>query len=351
MTAGYFHRVSEETPTHFWINNPSDQDLEKALAAGAINCTTNPSYCSKLIANEPGYLPGVIDGVIEEIEDDNAAAERIYHLAAQRIMRGFLPLYEASGGVHGYVTIQGDPRAEHDPDNIVNEALRARQLGVNYMAKVPTTQAGMQAMEELIVRNVPLCATEIFSLSQALYVSELYRRVSRKSGNHPPIFVTHITGIYDEYLGGIVQREHIDVSPDVLSQAGCAVARQVYCVLKQRGYEGTMLGGGARGTQHFTEMVGGDVHITINWSMAQELIDVDGPVVPRMDTLTSKAVVEEMEAKLPGFFRAYRLDGLAVEEFEDFGPVVLFRTMFLNGYARLLEEVATRRRRMRKATS
>jgi len=47
--------------------------------------------------------------------------------------------------------------------------------------------------------------------------------------------------------------------------------------------------------------------------------------------------------KVPGFRRAYDDDGLSVEEFASFGPLMFFKTMFLNGYARLLDEVAERR--------
>lgn len=104
-----------------------------------------------------------------------------------------------------------------------------------------------------------------------------------------------------------------------------------------------MLGGGARGTHHFTEMVGGDVHVTINWSTAQSLIETNEPVVNRMDEQPSKDVVEELSAKLPDFRRAYDEDGLPLEAFKDFGPVQLFRNMFLEGYGDLLREITARR--------
>ncbi|HSB72898.1 MAG TPA: hypothetical protein VLT62_26530 [Candidatus Methylomirabilis sp.] len=50
--------------------------------------------------------------------------------------------------------------------------------------------------------------------------------------------------------------------------------------------------------------------------------------------------------KVPNFRRACDEDGLSVEEFADYGPLVSFKTMFLNGYARLLDEVAERRSRL-----
>jgi hypothetical protein len=35
---------------------------------------------------------------------------------------------------------------------------------------------------------------------------------------------------------------------------------------------------------------------------------------------------------------------MTVDEFEDFGPVMLFRTQFLNGYVRLVDEIDIMRR-------
>jgi len=343
MPSGYFHRVAQETDTRFWINNPSKQHVEWAIAAGAVNCTTNPSYCSKLVVSDPDYIRDVIDSVVVEIKDDDAAAERVYHRAAARVMRLFSPLHEASGGTQGYVTIQGDPRIDEDPDDIIRQALRCRHLGKNSMAKIPVTVAGLGAIEYLVAEDVPVCATEVFSLAQAVQVCQLYQRATEKSGKHPPMFVTHITGIFDEYLRDQARRESIDIAPEVLTQAGCIVARKEYRVLKQRGYRVTMLGGGARGTQHFTEMVGGDMHITINWSTAQTLIEADGPVVSRIEAKDSEAVVEELSAKLFDFRSAYYEDGLRTEAFKDYGPVVLFRNMFLAGYSRLLQEIRARR--------
>jgi transaldolase len=87
------------------------------------------------------------------------------------------------------------------------------------------------------------------------------------------------------------------------------------------------------------------MHITINWSTADDLIAADPPVVSRIDAPTPTEVVEELRAKIPGFRRAFDEDGLAVHEFADFGPLMFFKTMFLNGYARLLDEVADSRAR------
>ena len=343
MSSGYFHRVTEETPTRFWINNPSGVDMERAIAAGAINCTTNPAYCSKLLQSDPDYIRGVIDNVIKETNDNEVAAIRVYQETSARVMARFLPLYEQSSGGYGYVTMQDDPRVDENPESIIRAALCNRTLGKNFMAKIPVIEGGLEALEACVAEDIPICATEVFSMAQAIHMCDLYQRAVEKTGNQPPFYVTHITGIFDEYLEKVAKREGIEIDPAVLAQAGCAVARKEYRMLKERGYQTTMLGGGARGIHHFTEMVGGDVHVTINWSTAQEIIEADTPVVSRIDVETPQSVIDELCEKFIDFRRAYYKDALSVEEFAGYGPVQLFRNAFLKGYYLLLAEIAARR--------
>jgi transaldolase len=350
--SGYFQQVSMQTPTRLWINNPSGPEMEQAIAAGAINCTTNPAYCSKLLDGEPAYLRDLIDRVIQETRDHplattgdycDAAAARVYQLASQRVMERFRPLFESSNGRIGYVTVQDDPRADEDADSVIRAARQNRTLGRNFMAKIPVIAAGLKAIEACVAEDIPICATEVFSIAQAISVCELYEQAVKKTGKRPPFYVTHITGIFDEYMGKVAQRDGIRIAPEVLAQAGCAVGRKEYRLLKERGYQTTLLGGGARGTRHFTEFVGGDIHITINWSTAQELIEVDGPVVNRMDVETPQAVIDELTEKFDDFRLAYDEGALPVEQYADYGPVQLFRNAFLKGWYLLLAEVASRR--------
>jgi transaldolase len=105
-----------------------------------------------------------------------------------------------------------------------------------------------------------------------------------------------------------------------------------------------MLGGGARGLHHFTEMVGGDIHVTINWrGAAEELVRRDPPVVYRMDTPIPDYAVNEL-LRIPVFRMAFEEGGLAVEEFADYGPVRYFRDSFEAGWSALLEAIAARRK-------
>ena len=104
------------------------------------------------------------------------------------------------------------------------------------------------------------------------------------------------------------------------------------------------LSGGARGLHHYTEMVGAQGGITINWiGSAEELIKNDPPVVQRFISPTSYDVIDELSEKLEVFRKAYTPKSLSQEEYEHFGPVVLFRNNFEEGWRKALECVKQRR--------
>ena len=329
MSEEYFERVIKLTPTRLWINNPTPEDADKAIASGAISCTTNPTYAMKQIMaeTEHDYALQVVDGVIKETDDDNKAADLIQQKLVKRIMDKFLPVYEKDPGKQGFVSIQGDPFADDDPNHIVDEALRFKKLAKNFITKIPATKAGLKALETLIPEDMPMIATEVMGIAQAVNVCEMYQRISKKCGKYPPFYLTHITGIFDEHLKNVVKHNVIDISPDVLWQAGCIVARKQYRIFKERGYPGTMLGGGARGLHHFTEMVGSEMHITINWKgTADKLIELDQPVVCRFLQPTPFFVEDELVEKLEDYRKAYFIHSIEPVEYEDFGPVKLFRS-------------------------
>lgn len=249
----------------------------------------------------------------------------------------FLPQYRSSHGTNGFVSIQSDPFAEEDAGAIIEAAHADRALSPNIIAKIPVTASGLEAIETLVAEDVPIIATEVMSIAQVVAACETYRRAAARSGRQPPLYVTHITGIFDEHLAAAVRDGGIDIAPDVLWAAGIAVARKQFRVMRERGYPGIVLGGGARGLHHFTELVGENAHVTINWAgTADELIRTNPVVVSRAGSPVPDFVIDELLGKLEDFRKAYSSDGLRVEEFKDFGPVARFRKSFEEGWETLL---------------
>lgn len=344
---GYFHRVKEATSTRFWINNPTLSQARLAIEAGAIGCTTNPSYLSKLFGSAEDFacIQHAVDMLIPHISDDSVLAAVVQRLMVARISDLFMPLYEASGGTEGFVTIQGDPFADTDANNIIEEGLEDRRIGQNIMIKIPVTASGIIAIKSLVEKNIPVLATEVMAVSQAVSICEAYKEACASCGYQPPFFVTHITGILDEYFTQVVTEQHIDLSPEAMRYAGLAIAKREYALLKERRYPTKMIGGGARKLEDFTELVGGDLYVTINWEgTADVLIAQDRPVENRIDVPVDTKLIDELLEKLPDFKRAYEPDGMRVEEFYDYGGVALFRSSFMKGWRALLDLIAQRRR-------
>jgi len=341
MQTNYFTKIKEQTRTRLWVNNPTMREVENALAHGTVCCTTNPAYSANMLQRDRDFALSILKECLKESDDDNIVADLVQKQLVDRLLQAFKPTYDKSNGQEGFVSIQGNPHLDDNAANIIEEARRYRNLGQNFIAKIPATEEGFKAIETLIAEDVPIIATEIFGLPQMIYACELYSRVSKESGKHPAYYITHITGIFDEYLKNLVEREGINISPELLDQAGLAIARKQYHIFKDRGYSGTMLGGGARGNHHFTGLVGEEMHITINWSTAEDILEQDPPVENNMSIKTSEAVIEELLEKLPDFKRGWLDDGLKINEFEGYGPVQLFRNKFIYGWDQLLNEIHT----------
>jgi transaldolase len=345
MEDGYFHRVTAQTLTRFWINNVTHRQTELALEAGAVGCTQNPSYTWKMLT-DPVEGP-YAKSVLRETLNDSKDSRRVETLLQAKLVKGiaekFMPLFNQTRGKWGYVSIQGDP-TEEKRSLIIEESLENRKLSLNIMAKVPVVEEGLRAMEKLIRERVPINATEVMGVRQAIDVCELYEKLAAKITNPAPLYFSHIAGIFDEYLSKIVAEKSIDVSRDSLWQAGLAVARKIGRITCQRGYSAGFIAGGARGLHHFTEMVGGKVCVTINWEgTADKLIELDPPVVSRFFNPVSDSVIDELLEKLPDFRKAYLQNGLEPEEYESFGPVCHFRDIFVDAWSKAAEVITEAR--------
>jgi transaldolase len=346
MATDYFHRVRSLTQTQFWINNPTRDEADKAIAAGATGCTLNPSYTQKMLDHpaESEYAYKVLDEVLAEITDDVHAIAEFQRRMAKPITDRFLPLFEKSGREMGYVSIQADPILEEDSQVIISEGRLNRAVAPNVCCKIPLTEPGLHAISVLLPEHTAINATEIFAMEQGEQLGELYERTIPKGANGPKLWYSHIAGIYDDYLYDYAKKHEVDIPLDYIAQAGLTVSKKMYAMVKERGYRMSFIGGGARKPHHFTELVGGDVNLTINWvGTADMLLEMDAPVVERIHHLAPQHVIDELCAKLPDFKKGYDEHGLHVEDFEEFGPVMLFRSSFMKSWNRVLDIIGSRR--------
>lgn len=341
----YFKRVAAQTPTRFWINNVTREQARMAIEAGACGCTQNPSYTWKMMQDpvERPYVMALLDQILAVEPDDNQALILLQKKLVENIAEIFMPIYEQTNGAAGYVSIQGDPFDE-STETILRCAISNTEKYPNLMAKVPVIESGLLAIEQLIAKGIPINATEIMAVRQALDVARINQKVSASMVKPPVVKYSVITGIFDQYIQQYVASQHIDISSDVVWHAGLTVAKKIYAMMKGQSFTCGFIGGGARGLHHFTEMVGADAVITINWDgTAKELIEQNPVVIQRFHMPTPHSVEDELVEKVDEFRRAYFVNGIEPTEYEHYGPVVLFRSSFETAWNQALNEVRIRR--------
>jgi transaldolase/glucose-6-phosphate isomerase len=173
--------------------------------------TSNPTIFDKAIAKTNDY-----DEALVPLAWAGWDAEKIFwELVVEDIRAAndlFLPLYEETNGVDGYVSIEVSPFLANDTDATTAQAqqLWARVARPNLMVKIPATRAGIPAIRRSIAAGININITLIFSLS--LYADVMNAYLSgledRLAAGHPidqiasvaSFFVSRVDTKVDEQL-------------------------------------------------------------------------------------------------------------------------------------------------------
>ncbi|MFE5757346.1 transaldolase [Streptomyces massasporeus] len=178
--AGALKRLSDEGVS-IWLDDLSRRRIESGNLAGlvatrhVVGVTTNPSIFQAAIGSGAGYEEQLADLAVRGVTVDEAV--RMMTTADVRAAADVLrPVYEATGGRDGRVSIEVDPRLAHDTTATVAEA---RQLAwlvdrPNVMIKIPATTAGLPAITEVIGAGISVNVTLIFSLERYREVMDAY---------------------------------------------------------------------------------------------------------------------------------------------------------------------------------
>ena len=150
-------------------------ELQALIDMGLRGLTSNPTIFEKAIAGSMDY-----DEDFRRLVDEGRSVKDIYEeLALEDISRSadiLRPVYEETGGVDGYVSLEVSPSLANDTAGTINEARRLfTMLGKeNVMIKVPATPEGIPAIETLIADGINVNVTLLFSLNRYTQVVEAY---------------------------------------------------------------------------------------------------------------------------------------------------------------------------------
>jgi transaldolase len=252
-----------------------------------------------------------------------------------------MPIFAAETGRNGRLSIQTDPRLHRDTEAIVEQAVRFNDLAPNMIIKIPVTQTGVRAIEEITYRGISINATVSFTLAQSLAVAEAVERGLRRRESEGkdissmgPV-CTMMVGRMDDWLKLVAEKENISLDPGCLEWAGVAVFKKTYAIFQQRGYRLRLLSAAMRNHMHWSEFIGGDLVVTIPYAWQVRFNASDIEVVSRIDNPVDPKVVAELLKRFVDFRRAYSEDGLSVAEFDSFGPTRLCFREFISAIADL----------------
>ena len=150
--------------------------LDRLIAErNVVGVTTNPTIFASALAKGEAYDAqvatlaaagtSVTDAVFEITTDDVAAASDI-----------FRPIFDATAGFDGRVSIEVEPGLAHDAAGTIAQAkqLWAKVDRPNALIKIPATIAGLEAITETIAAGISVNVTLIFSLERYRAVINAY---------------------------------------------------------------------------------------------------------------------------------------------------------------------------------
>jgi transaldolase len=210
--------------------------LARAIADDAVvGVTSNPTIFAKALARGDHYdaqLASLVGGNVKQAF--LALAMRDVANACDLLR----PVWERTEGRDGYVSIEVDPNLAEDTQATIDEAAQLHDAIAkpNLLVKIPATEAGLRAIEEMTARGRSINVTLIFSLTRHRQVIEAYLTGVERlivAGGDPrsvhsvaSFFVSRVDTATDRHL------DQLD-RPDLKSKLGIANAKLAYQQYKE----------------------------------------------------------------------------------------------------------------------
>ena len=341
---GPLHQMAQTTVTDYWNDSCSMGELSYAIERGAVGATSNPTIVLAALKSEMHLWR---DRVLQIITENPTWTEvevawRVIEAVACQGADLLRPVFERERGLKGRLSIQTNPILYRNAEAILQQAIHFHALASNMQVKIPATKAGITAIEEAAYRGVNINATVCFTVSQSLAVAEAMERgLNRREADGLDVATlrpvcTLMIGRLDDWLQVLANRDRIVTNPGYWHWAGIACFKRAYALYRERGYRTRLLAAAFRHHLHWSELIGGDIVLTIPCDWQKLFNESNIEVKERFAVPVDEAIVSELYAKFADFRRAIEPGGLRLEEFDTFGPTVRTLRSFIASYYELL---------------
>jgi len=236
-------QVLHDAGVSIWLDTLSRELLETGGFARLIaeysvtGVTSNPTIFAKAITGSDRYDADLRALVTAGVRDPR---ELFFRLALDDVGRAadlLRPAFDESEGQDGFVSFECTPDLADDTAGTIEQALELwrRLARPNVMIKVPATEAGIPAIEELTARGVNVNVTLLFSRARYeqvidAYVAGLERRL------HADEPVERIASVASFFVSRVDAKADAQLRPgsELRGRVAIANARQAYWRYRER---------------------------------------------------------------------------------------------------------------------
>jgi transaldolase len=210
-------------------------ELQSLIDHGLRGMTSNPTIFEQAIGGSADY-----DDDLAELASSPKSNREVFEtLAIQDVREAadlFRPVYRATSGADGFVSLEVSPGVARDTEASVREARRLWQAvdRPNVMIKIPGTREGWPAIERCLEEGININITLLFSVEHYQAVAEAYLRAleARVARGQSIDRVASVASLFVSRVDTEVDRR-IDARGDALlrslrGQAAIAGARLAY---------------------------------------------------------------------------------------------------------------------------
>lgn len=232
-----------EAGVSIWLDDLSRERIETGNLADlvehkfVVGVTTNPAIFQAALADGERYDPQVRE-LAAAGADVDAATRTITTDDVREACKVMRPVFDATNGVDGRVSIEVSPGLAHDTEATVTEAAELwKTVGEpNLFIKIPGTPEGWPAITETLANGMSVNVTLIFGLDQYRSVMEAYVAGLEQAAENghdlssihsvASFFVSRVDSEIDKRLQATTEGPGTD--PELLGKAGVANARLAF---------------------------------------------------------------------------------------------------------------------------
>lgn len=342
--ASPLQRMASDYPTDYWNDSCNAAELAYAIDNGAVGATSNPTIVGTVMKQEwDVWAPRVQQ--IDEAHPDWTDQQVTWQVIEEMAIRGWgmlEPIHAQHHGQKGRLSIQTDPTLNRSAEKMLAQARHFETLAPNVQIKFPATAAGLAAIEQATAEGISINATVSFTVAQALAVGAAVERAiaRREADGHDTSWMapvcTIMIGRTDDWVKKACERDGITIHPAAADWAGIAVFKRAAAIYAERGYRTRLLAAAYRHHLHWSELIGGDISMTIPAAW-QRLFNASAVEVrDRWADPVPQHHVDELLERVPEFVKAYEPDGLTVAGFDTYGATMRTLRAFVASYWELV---------------